>query len=180
MNFSFLNNFSLVAYWDWIMVLVFLGVALVYGLSMGKNRLVIVMLGVYLSYFITRAIPWKDLTFLKMPTGPDSTAQIFIFLALAPGFFFAIPHSAFRGSLRLGGRRRGIWWQILILSILQIGLILALSISFLPIKTITFLSPLAQLVFIGGMAQFLWLLLPILAIMFLGGNRQASYNNDEE
>jgi len=173
MNFSFLNNFNLVASWDWIMALVFLGVALVYGLSMGKNRLVIVTLGVYLSYFITRAIPWKELTFLGMPNGPDSTAQIFIFLALALGFFFAIPHSAFRNSLRLGGRGRGAWWQILILSILQIGLILALSISFLPIKTVAFLSPLARLIFIGASAQFLWLLLPILAIMFLGGGRSA-------
>jgi len=179
MNFSFLNNFNLVASWDWIMALVFLGVALVYGFSMGKNRLVIVMLGSYLAYFITRAIPWKELTFLKMPAGPDSTVQIFIFLALVLGFFFAIPHSAFKSSLRLGGRGRGAWWQILILSILQIGLILALVISFLPIKTLAVLSPLAKSIFIGGLAQFLWLLLPILAIMFLGGSRQAYYNDEE-
>ena len=179
MNFSFLNNFNLIAYSDWIMALVFLGVALVYVLSMGKNRLVIVMLGVYLSYFITRSIPWKDLTFLGMPTGPDSTVQIFIFLALALSFFFAIPRSAFKSSLRLGGRGRGVWWQILILSILQIGLIIALVISFLPLKTIVFLSPLSQSIFIGGVAQFLWLLLPILAIMFLGGARQSYYNDEE-
>jgi hypothetical protein len=179
MNFSFLNNFNLIAYSDWIMALIFLGVALVYGLSMGKNRLVIVTLGVYLSYFVTRAIPWKDLTFLGLETAPDSTVQIFIFLALALGFFFAIPHSAFKSSLRLGGRGRGVWWQILILSILQIGLILALAISFLPIKTIVFLSPLAQFVLVGAIAQFLWLLLPILAIMFLGGNRHAYYDDEE-
>jgi len=179
MNFSFLNNFNLVASWDWIMTLVFLGVALVYGLSMGKNRLVIVMLGVYFAYFITRAIPWRELAFLKMPTGPDSTVQIFIFLASVLAFFFAIPHSAFKSSLHLRGRGRGAWWQILILSILQVGLILALAISFLPAKTIAFLSPLAQSIFIGGIAQFLWLFLPILAIMFLGGSRQVYYNDED-
>jgi len=172
MNFSFLSNFNSVASWDWIMGLVFLGVALVYGLSMGKNRLVTVMLGVYLSYFLTRSIPWKELTFLGTKNGPESTIQIFIFLALVLGFYFAIPHSAFKGALRLGGRGRGAWWQILVLSILQIGLILALSISFLPAKTVAETSPLAQYIFTGGMAQFLWLLLPILAIMFLGGGRQ--------
>lgn len=178
MNFSFLNNFSLIASWDWIMALVLLGVALVYGLSMGRNRLVTVMLGVYLSYFLTRAIPWKDLTFLGTKSGPDSTIQIFIFLALALGFFFAIPHSAFKSSLRLGGRGHGSWWRILVLSILQIGLILALTISFLPVKTVAVLSPLAQSIFIGSVAQFLWLLLPILAIMFLGSGRK-TYNYEE-
>jgi len=178
MNFSFLDNFNLIAYSDWIMALVFLGVALVYGLSMGRNRLVTVTLGAYLAYFIAQAIPWKELTFLGIKNSPDSTVQIFIFLALILGFFFAIPRSAFKSSLRLGGRGRGNWWQVLILSILQIGLILALSISFLPIKTVVFLSPLAQSVFIGGIAQFLWLLLPILAIMFLGGSRQ-TYNYEE-
>ena len=180
MNFSAisLNNFSFSGSWDWLMVLVFLGVALVYGLSMGRNRLVIVMLGVYFSFLITRAIPWKQLTFLGLKEAPESTTQIFIFLALVLGFYFLIPHSALRHAMRLGGKGRGAWWQILILSILQIGLILAMVIVFLPVKVTAELSPLAQIIFVGPLAQFLWILLPILAIMFLRGRRQ-QYGDDE-
>ncbi len=180
MNFSSLNlsNFSFSGTWDWLIILVFLGVALVFGLSMGRNRLVIVMLGVYFSFLLTRAIPWKQLAFLELKETPDSTVQIFIFLALVIGFYFLIPHSSLRHAMRLGGKGISVWWQILILSILQIGLILAMVIVFLPVKVTTELSPFAQIIFVGPLAQFLWILLPILAIMFLRGRRQ-QYGEDE-
>lgn len=179
MNFSFLSNFDLTASWNWIMVLIFLGAALVYGLSMGRNRLITVTLGVYLSYILAKSIPWRELSFLETKNGaPDSTVQIFIFAALILAFYFAIPHSALKSALRMGGRGRGRWWQIMILSILQIGLILSLAISFLPAKTVTAVSPLAQRVLTDAIARFLWLLLPILAMMFLGGGRPA-YDYEE-
>ena len=167
MNFSFLNNFSLSGSSDWILLLIFLAVALVYGLSMGRSRLVVVTLGIYFSFILTRAIPWKQLTFLGIKEAPTSTVQIFIFLALILGFYFLIPHSALRSALKLQGRRRSGWWPVLILSILQIGLILEVVIGFLPAKVVAGLSPLAQLIFSGPIAQFCWLLLPISAIMFL-------------
>jgi hypothetical protein len=171
MSFSFLNNFNFFGYSDWVLVLIFLAVALVYGLSMGRNRLVIVMLGVYFSFILTRATPWGELTFLGIKTAPSSTIQIFIFLALILGFYFLIPHSALRHAMRLGGRGKGNWWQILILSVLQIGLILEMAIAFLPAKVVAGLSPLAQLVFVGQGAHFCWLFLPILAMMFLRGRQ---------
>ncbi len=148
-------------------MLIFLAVAFVYGLSMGRSRLVVVTLGIYFSFILTRAIPWKQLTFLGIKEAPTSTVQIFIFLALILGFYFLIPHSALRSALKLQGRRRSGWWPVLILSILQIGLILEVVIGFLPAKVVAGLSPLAQLIFSGPIAQFCWLLLPISAIMFL-------------
>lgn len=180
MNLAFINlqNISFSGSWDWLSALVFLAVALAYGLFMGRNRLVVVTLGVYFSFLLTRAIPWTELAWLGFKTAPDSTVQIFIFLALVLGFYFVIPHSALRYAMKLGGKGGGTWWQILIMSILQIGLILAMVIAFLPAKVTAGLSPLAQLVFVGPAAYFIWLLLPILAIMFLRGRQQA-YSYDE-
>jgi len=160
------------------MVLIFLAVALVYGLSMGRNRLVVLMLGVYFSFLLTRAIPWRQLTFLGLKDAPDSTVQIFIFIALVLGFYFAIPRSALRYAMKLGGKGKGSWWRVLILSVLQIGLILAMVIVFLPAKVSVGLSPLAQTIFVGPLAYFFWIAAPILAIMFLGG-RQQQYSYEE-
>lgn len=171
-----LANFSFSGSWDWLMILVFLAVALVYGLAMGRNRLVVVMIGVYFSFFITRAIPWKELPLLELKEVPENTVQVFIFLALSLGFYFLIPHSSLRGALKSGGRRANSWWQVLILSVLQIGLILAMIVAFLPTKITASLSPLAQTIFVGPLAQFLWILLPIAAIMFLRGRQQYSYD----
>lgn len=172
MNLSFLNGFSLADSSVWVLLLIFLGAAFVYGFSMGRNRLTVVMLGVYFSFILTRAIPWQALGFLGMGKSPASTVLIFIFLALILGFYFLIPHSSFRSVIKSQGRRRSGFWQVLVLGILQIGLILEIVISFLPDKVMAGLSPLAQLIFEGQAAQFLWLFLPILAMMFLRSRQQ--------
>jgi len=176
MNFSFLNNFSWSGSWDWVIILVFLGIAFVYGLSMGRNRLAVVILGTYFSFILTKNIPWSELSFAGVKEAPSSTAQIFIFLAIILGFYFLIPHSVFSSALRLRGRGRSRWWQPTILGILQIGLILAIVISFLPAKIVSGLSPLAKTIFTGPLCEFIWLFLPIVAIMFF---RHRKYEVEE-
>jgi len=171
MNLSFLNNFSLSGSWDWVMIFIFLGIAFVYGLSMGRNRLAVVILGTYFSFILTKNIPWSALSFAGVKDAPSSTAQIFIFLGLILGFYFLIPHSALGSVMRLRGRNRSGWWQSLVLAVLQIGLILAIIIAFLPVNIISGLSPLAKTIFVGQLAQFIWLALPILAIMFMRHRR---------
>lgn len=171
MNFFSISNFSLSGSWDWILVFVFLAVAFIYGLSMGRNRLVIVTLGAYFSFIITKYFPWSGLSFAGFKTAPDSVVQIFMFLAIILGFFFIIPSSSLGSAARLRGRGRSSWWQALVLSVLQIGLILAIVISFLPSNIIDGLSPMAKTIYVGQVAQFVWLFLPILAIMFLKRKR---------
>lgn len=170
MNLAFLNNFSLFGASDWVLLLVFLAAAFVYGLAMGRSRLAAVTLGVYFSFLVTRVIPWKELKFLGVNSAPPSNVQIFIFLALILGFYFMIPRSAFSFVSQAGRRRqRAGWWWLLVLSVLQIGLVLALVISFLPVKAVAALSPLAAQIFVGPWPSFLWMLMPILAMMFLRG-----------
>jgi len=171
MNLLAITNFSWSGYWDWIIVLVFLAVAFIYGLSMGRNRLVILILGTYFSFLLTKNFPWGQLTFLGFKESPSSTIQIFIFLAIILAFYFLIPHSALGSVMRLRGRGRSAWWQSLVLSILQVGLILAVVVSFLPAKIVENLSAFTKTIFVGALAQFFWLLLPIFAIMFLRRKR---------
>lgn len=153
------------------MVLIFLAVALVYGLTMGRNRLVAVMLASYLSFLLTKAIPWGGLGFLGIKQPPPANVQIFIFLAIILGFYFLIPRSAWGSIWHLRGRSHGSWWQILTLSVLQIGLTLELVITFLPSKAVASFSPLAQRILLGSTTHFFWLLLPILAVLFLHQRR---------
>lgn len=177
MDLSFLSNFNWSGAGDWFIFVAFAAVAFVYGLSMGRGRLLTVMLGVYFSYFLTKAIPWKELTFI-VEQEPGSTVQIFIFLALVLGFYFLIPNSSLRSIVKTQGRRSSSWWHILIFSFLQIGLIIVMIITFLPPKVTVELNPAAQLLFLGGVAKFLWLFLPILAMMFLKPGRQYDVGGD--
>ena len=172
MNLSAITNFSWSGSWDWIIVVVFLAVAFIYGLSMGRNRLVVVILGTYFSFLLTKYLPWNQMAFTGLKDSPSSTVQIFVFLAIILGFYFAIPHSALGSALKLRGRGKSRWWQSYLLSILQVGLILAVVVGFLPTKIVENLSSFAKLIFVGSLAQFLWLFLPILAIMFLRRGRR--------
>lgn len=124
-------------------------------------------LGIYFSFILTQTIPWKELKFLGVEAPPDSMVQIFVFLALILGFYFLIPYSGLRHSLKLGSRERAGWWQILIASVFQIGLGIEVAISFLSSKVLADLNPMAKTLFVGEMAKFIWFLLPILALMFL-------------
>ncbi len=167
MNFSFFQNLDLANSLNWTAIFIFLAVAFLYGLSMGRNRLVVVILGTYFSYLLAKNIPWKELDILGFKEAPSNSVQIFIFLALILGFYFLIPHSSLRHTFRLGGKNKGNWWQALLLSILQIGLILEMVMTFLSVKSLNNLNPLAKTVFSGDWPKFLWFLLPILVLMFL-------------
>ena len=167
MSFSIFQNLGLTDSLNWTGIFIFLVVAFLYGLSLGRNRLVTLTLGTYFSFILTQNIPWEGLSFLGFKETPSSSIQIFIFLALILGFYFLIPHSAFRSALKLGGRGRGNWWQVFLLSILQIGLIFEAITTFLSAKVLANLNPLAKTFFVGDWQAFLWFFLPILALMFL-------------
>ncbi|MDD2730530.1 MAG: hypothetical protein PHW33_00170 [Candidatus Portnoybacteria bacterium] len=164
---SILGNLNNLFSGGWILILIFLAVAMVYGFLMGRNRLALITLGTYFSFFIVKTFPWKSLAFVGIEQAPSSNVQIFLFLALVLGFYFLLPHSIFRGMVKVQGRRKSQWWQAGLLAVLQIGLTLEAAMSFLPAKVTGTLSSPAQTFFVGPVAQFLWILLPILAMMFL-------------
>jgi len=167
MNFSDISTFSWPGSWDWLIILIFLVIAFIYGLSMGRNRLVIVIFGTYLSFILVNYFPWSSLSFASPKTEPSSTVQIFAFLAIILAFYFLIPHSALGSSLKLRGRGKASWWQALFLSFLQMGLIVAIVVGFLPQTIVNGLSQLAKIIFVGSLSKFLWLLLPVVAIMLI-------------
>lgn len=176
MNLSFFQNLDLADSLNWTAIFIFLAVAFLYGLSMGRNRLIAVTLGTFFSFILAKNIPWKELDILGFKEAPSPSVQIFIFLALILGFYFLIPHSSLRHTFKLGGKNKGNWWQALLLSIFQIGLILEMVITFLSAKALNNLNPLAKAVFFGDGQRFFWFLLPILALMFL--HSKGHYDTD--
>ena len=157
--------------------MIFVILAFFYGMWMGRSRIIALTLGIYFSYILTQAIPWKELKFLGVKNPPESMVQIFVFLALILGLYFLIPYSGLRHSLKLGSRDRAGWWQILIASIFQIGLGIEVAISFLSAKVLIDLNPFVRTIFVGETAKFIWFLLPILALMFLRSPK-GRYNVD--
>jgi len=159
---------------NWLLILVFLAGGAAFGIGLGRNRLGLIVFSSYFSFIICKFIPWT--TFLGRE--PDVNVKIFLFFAIILAIFFAAPYSGLSGSLRISGRGRSSFWQVAILGALEVGFIVSAVISFLPAKTIADLGSLAGKFFAGPLAQFLWLVLPLVGLMAL--KKKRSYLTGED
>lgn len=164
---------------NWLLILVFLGAGIGYGIVMGRNRLNLIALGGYFSFLIVKFLPWKELNFLGIKEAPGSNIQIFLFLAIILGMYFFAPHSAFSSVVKVRGRGRGNWWQLATFGILQLGFLASVIVSFLPAKTVIDLGPLFTQFFSNDLSRFLWLFLPIAAMFLLKKRKAYSYGDEE-
>ncbi|OGC48013.1 MAG: hypothetical protein A3A94_00165 [Candidatus Portnoybacteria bacterium RIFCSPLOWO2_01_FULL_43_11] len=173
---KFLTGFQIGAAtgWDIFIVLIFLIAVFIYGFLLGKNRMIILLLASYFSLAIIQVIPWEKLSSLKwlgLSKTPSSSSQIFVFLGIILLFYFLMPRSILGSALRIRKRGDASWPQLSILGLFQIGLFAAILLSFLPAKAITDFSPLVKKIFIGPEAQFVWVTLPILAMVLMRKKR---------
>ncbi len=156
--------------WDIFIIFIFLAAVLTYGFFLGRNRMIILLLSSYFSLSIIKAIPWNSLnsfSWLGVNQEPSSSAKTFIFLALIVLFYLLIPRSVLSSTLRIRKRGEAAWWQLFVLSIAQVGLLAMVIFSFLPSEIIGKFNFIVEKTFIGPEAQFVWVLLPILAMVLM-------------
>lgn len=169
---DFLTNLHIGAAsgWDLFIVLIFLITVLVYGFFLGRNRMMILFLGSYFSLAIIQAIPWQRITsygWLGIKQEPSASLRILIFLGLILFFYFLIPRSVLSSTLRIRKRGDASWLQLFILSIVQVGLLTMVIFSFLPQEVLDNLASPIRKILIGSEAQFVWILLPIMAMVLI-------------
>ncbi|MFC1700610.1 hypothetical protein ACFLZ0_00470 [Patescibacteria group bacterium] len=169
---SFLSSFQIGAAtgWDLFIMLIFAIAVLVYGFFLGRNRMVVLLLGSYFSWGIMEVMPWQRLTswaWLGIGEVPSPSLKMLVFLGLILVFYFLIPRSILSSTLRVRKRGEASWIQLFLLSIVQLGLIASVLISFLPNEVISEFAPVLKKIFIGGDAKFVWIALPIFVITLM-------------
>jgi len=168
---NYLANFHLgkISGWDVLIIIAFIGAIFMYGLFLGRNRIIVLILSTYFSWIICNILPWEKIIawkFLGMTYGPSPSFKIFVFLGIILILWILIPRSVLSSPLRIRVKE-GTWAQVFILSICQIGLLLYLIFSFLPNQVITGFAPLIKKIFIGPDAEMVWMSLPILALVLM-------------
>lgn len=151
-------------------------------MALGRNKLGLVALAGYISLILTKSIPWVQLGFVdnKGVARADSNIQVFIFLAIIIAIFLLAPHSGLGAVLKSSGRGgRGGWWQIFILGVAELGFLVSAVFSFLPKETVVDLGTLATQFFWNDLPRFIWLLLPLLAMLALKKRRTYNYTDEE-
>lgn len=149
--------------WDLFIILFFLVAAFLYGISLGRDRILVIMVSIYMALAVVNAAP-ESIVIKNLATIRVS-AFIGIFLLL----FFLLSRSALIRSIATGDSK-GPWWQVMLFSVLHVGLLISVVLSLLPESSIAKLAPTTQRFFVQDPAPFLWVLAPIVLMVLIRGS----------
>jgi hypothetical protein len=156
--------------WDLFILIFFVVAVFIYGFALGRNRIVVILVAVYMALAVVNTAPFVD-SWVERAMSVGSFTQAFgfkiaLFLIIFALLFFLFSRSTLLRNVT-GSERSGAWWQVPIFSVLHIGLLLSIALSFLP-KDITMqLAPLTREVFTSEVGRFVWITAPIAAMIIL-------------
>src|SRR3989344_843134 len=152
-----------------ILGLIFL---LLYGLSLGRTRALISLLGIYIAYAIISVFPYLDRLhdFIKV------SSELYITRAVLFLFVYMIVFVVLNGSLvksRLTLKDAS-FLSVSIISFLQLGLLITIITNIVPVSVLKISGNLSYLseYFSTNEALFYWFLVPIVVVSFMKGNKK--------
>lgn len=154
--------------WDMFIYLFFIIATLLYGLSLGRDRVIVILISVYMALAVVDAAPFLDS--VRGAAGADQFGvfRVAIFAVVFILLFFLMSQSALLSTIA-STDTRGAWWQVIVFSMLQVGLLISIVLSFLPAGATTHLAPMTQKIFVQDTSRFLWIIAPIVAMILLKG-----------
>ncbi len=163
--------------WDLFIILFFVVAAFLYGLSLGRDRIIVILVSIYMSLAIVEHAPIVNneafQNMINNIAGQFFVFQISAFVVLFIVLFFVITRSALVKTIA-SSDSPGPWWQVLLYSILHVGLIVSVILSYIPKESIEgVLAPLTQKVFTTNLAQNIWIIGPLIAMFIFKGGASA-------
>lgn len=147
--------------WDILLLLFFFFAVFVYGLVVGRNRMIVLLMASYPAALINEYLPYPQQFLQRLNTPQILFFRSFVFFVLVLLVFWILNKAGFlRKEL---SKKTG---QVIFLSFLNVGFWAniifgyALKISEEAVK----LAPLTKLLFGSIPSHFIWLVLPVLAL----------------
>lgn len=152
--------------WDLFIFLIWGALALFYGLSAGRGRIISLLMSLYIAKLLVLEAPWLGNALnQKLPSSLASLQQLISFLLIFAVLFILLSRYAFRTSA--DGRHFGSIVYSVIFAVLQVGLLINTILSYLAVSGKSF-SPLVSIIFLSTGASFIWLLVPLVFLIILG------------
>ncbi|MDO8483276.1 MAG: hypothetical protein Q7S86_05690, partial [bacterium] len=145
---------------------------LLYGLSLGRTRALISLLGIYIAYAITSVFPYLDRLHDLIKVSPELyVTRVGLFL-----FFYVLSFAVLNGSVvknRLTLKDAS-FLSISIISIMQLGLLITIITNIVPVSALKIPGNLSGLTeyFSTNEALFYSFLAPILVVSFMKGEKK--------
>jgi len=162
--------------WDLFVILFLLVATFLLGLTLGRNKIIILLISIYIAIVVINFFPFGDI--FELPkTDENFVYPIAIFLAVIILFFILLSNSALKKTFRKTGDKSV--FQIVLFSLFCIGLILGVALSFFPKDLVKTFNPITQKLFMAKLSRFLWALVPVLVMAISRKRRRTRrYDND--
>ena len=160
--------------WDLFIVLLFIIGVFLYGFSLGKERVIVILVSIYMALAVINSAPYFDRLVgkdISVNIGPNFAFKVTLFLGIFIALFFLLSRSAL--SRVFGGSSAGSWWQVILFSFLHIGLLISVILSFLPTEAAKHLLPISRQIFMSDLGRFIWIVAPIVAMILFKGREES-------
>ncbi|MEK7537560.1 MAG: hypothetical protein AAB619_01140 [Patescibacteria group bacterium] len=154
--------------WDLFIILFFIVAGFLYGLSLGRDRVIVILISVYMALAVVNSAPFIGNFQADIGIDQFFVFRISTFVVVFIVLFFMMSRSALLSTVA-SSDTRGSWWQVLLFSFLHVGLLISITLSFLPPSASTHLAPLTQKIFVQDLGRFIWIVAPIAAMVMIKG-----------
>ena len=155
--------------WDLFLLLFFVIGVMLYGLSLGRDRIVVIMVSIYMGLAIVTNAPYlQHLTSLSVN---DVSFRIGAFLGVFLLLFFMLSRNALIRSLDVG--QPGHWFHTIVFSVLHVGLLVSVALSFLPAAALAHFSSATLALFHSDIGKSAWLVAPAAAMMIFSSSSRS-------
>lgn len=144
------------------LVLVFL---IMYGLSLGRTKALVSLLGIYVALAFDAAFPYLEQLHNLFPVaGEIYTTRLIVFLLIYLVVFIILNNSFAKGRLTL---KESSIISVAVISLAQIGLLIAVVTNIIPDDIVDNLPEYLSAYFSTKEALFYWIILPIIVLIFI-------------
>lgn len=143
---------------DFSFLIFFFLISIVFGMLIGRFRLINVLINVYIAVAILTVIPYEILK-------PNSIATLFVFLITVLILTLIDSHLF---DIHISGSGGSFFWRLFVMSFFEAGLIFSVLISFWGIKTVTnYFSADIYNLFASDYSRVFWMVAPLFVLFFI-------------
>jgi hypothetical protein len=151
--------------WDLFIVLFFLVTVFLYGMTMGRDRIIVILVSIYMALAVISNAPYLNQLRANVNLSDFFALKVSTFLGIFVLLFFLLSRSALLKTF--GGMASGSWWQVFLFSIFHVGLLVSITLSFVPAEAVHNLAPITQSLFASDGGKFFWIVAPIMAMVLI-------------
>lgn len=151
--------------WDLFIVIFFLVTVFLYGMTMGRDRIIVILVSIYMALAVISNAPFLNQLHADINISDFFALKVTTFLGIFVLLFFLLSRSALLKTF--GGMASGSWWQVFLFSVFHVGLLVSITLSFIPSEAIGNLAPITQMLFASDGGKFFWIVAPIVSMVLI-------------